>query len=227
MVGRCPHPNVGRAAIASSAYLSAKAPANHADSVVMGTSLPMVWALVSVLRPAHTIWRVLRQEAGVRIMVCLSVGVCGGVAPSANRHVFYSNQRIEGLPFEGGAVCILQTLTQHGSICLCLLAGGVEGEQLRAIVIVVARGEDCVDFVHGDDGSNCQCSMGGGDPSVTVADVDRLGGGSSREGEGATLSECLTVGGRPCHHGVVLLRVGCHDGGEVNGLGVGHRGRLN
>ena len=36
-----------------------------------------------------------------------------------------------------------------------------------------------------------------------------------REGERATLSECLTIGGGSCHHVVVLLSVGCHDGGEV------------
>jgi len=60
---------------------------------------------------------------------------------------------------------------------------------------------------------------------VAVADVPRAGGGSSREGERATLSECLAVGSRPCHHGIVLLSVGCHDGGEVDGLG--HVGRLN
>jgi len=40
-----------------------------------------------------------------------------------------------------------------------------------------------------------------------------------REGEGATFSECLTVGGGSCHHGVVLLSVGCHDGVEIDGLG--------
>ena len=57
--------------------------------------------------------------------------------------------------------------------------------------------------------------------SVPVADVPGGGGGSSREGEGATLSERFTVGGRSCHHLVVLLSVGCHDGGEVDGLGHG------
>ena len=36
-----------------------------------------------------------------------------------------------------------------------------------------------------------------------------------REGERATLSKRLAIGGRPCHHGVVLLSVGCHDGGDV------------
>ena len=40
-----------------------------------------------------------------------------------------------------------------------------------------------------------------------------------REGERATLSERLAIGGRSCHHGVVLLSVGCHDGGDVDGLG--------
>ena len=44
---------------------------------------------------------------------------------------------------------------------------------------------------------------------MPVSGLDRL------VGLGATLSERLTVGGRPCHHGVVLLSVGCHDGGEV------------
>ena len=55
---------------------------------------------------------------------------------------------------------------------------------------------------------------------MAVADVPgarlALSGG---EGERATLSERLAVGGGACHHGVVLLSVGCHDGGEVNGLG--------
>ena len=36
-----------------------------------------------------------------------------------------------------------------------------------------------------------------------------------REGGRATLSMCLTVGSGSCHHLVVLLSVGCHDGGEV------------
>ena len=35
------------------------------------------------------------------------------------------------------------------------------------------------------------------------------------EGERATLSKRLAIGGRSCHHVVVLLSVGCHDGGEV------------
>ena len=53
--------------------------------------------------------------------------------------------------------------------------------------------------------------------SVAVADVPGCGLAlRGREGERATLSECLTVGGRSCHHGVVLLSVGCHDGGEVD-----------
>ena len=51
---------------------------------------------------------------------------------------------------------------------------------------------------------------------MAVADVPGCGLAlRGREGERATLSERLTVGGRPCHHGVVLLSVGCHDGGEV------------
>jgi hypothetical protein len=56
--------------------------------------------------------------------------------------------------------------------------------------------------------------------SVAVADVPgaRLAL-RGREGEGATLSECLTVGSRPCHHLVMLAGVVCHDGGEVDGLG--------
>ena len=40
-----------------------------------------------------------------------------------------------------------------------------------------------------------------------------------REGERATLSERLAIGGRSCHHRIVLLSVGCHDGGDVDGLG--------
>ena len=36
-----------------------------------------------------------------------------------------------------------------------------------------------------------------------------------REGEGATLSERLTVGGGSCLHLIVGCGVGCHDGGEV------------
>jgi hypothetical protein len=53
--------------------------------------------------------------------------------------------------------------------------------------------------------------------SVAVADVPGCGLAlRGREGERATLSECLTVGGRSCHHVVVLLSVGCHDGGEVD-----------
>ena len=64
--------------------------------------------------------------------------------------------------------------------------------------------------------------------SVAVADVPgarlALRGG---EGEGATLSERLTVGGRPCLHLAVAGGVVCHDGGEVD-LGVGHESfRLN
>ena len=52
--------------------------------------------------------------------------------------------------------------------------------------------------------------------SIAVADVPGCGLAlRGREGERATLSERLTVGGRPCHHGVVLLSVGCHDGGKV------------
>ena len=52
--------------------------------------------------------------------------------------------------------------------------------------------------------------------SVAVADVP-VGGLDlrGREGEGATLSERLAIGGGSCHHVVVLLSVGCHDGGEV------------
>jgi len=61
----------------------------------------------------------------------------------------------------------------------------------------------------------------GGDPSVAVADVDGLGGRCSGEGEGATLSERLTVGVGATLHLIVLCSVGCHDGGEVNGLGHG------
>ena len=55
---------------------------------------------------------------------------------------------------------------------------------------------------------------------MAVADVP-VGGldFSSGEGERATLSERLTVGGRPCHHLIVLLSVGCHDGGEVDLFG--------
>jgi hypothetical protein len=52
--------------------------------------------------------------------------------------------------------------------------------------------------------------------SVPIADVPGCGLAlRGREGERATLSECLTVGGRPCHHGVMLAGVVCHDGGEV------------
>ena len=53
--------------------------------------------------------------------------------------------------------------------------------------------------------------------SVAVADVPG-GGGDSRsgEGEGATLDECLTVGGRPCLHLVVFGGVVCQDGGKVD-----------
>jgi len=67
--------------------------------------------------------------------------------------------------------------------------------------------------------------------SVAVADVPgaRLTL-SSGEGEGTTLSERLTVGGGSCHHGVVLLSVGCHDGGEVrcfvHVLSIGSQGVL-
>ena len=53
--------------------------------------------------------------------------------------------------------------------------------------------------------------------SVAVTDVPvaRLAL-RGREGERATLSKRLAIGGRPCHHGVVLLSVGCHDGGDVD-----------
>jgi hypothetical protein len=52
--------------------------------------------------------------------------------------------------------------------------------------------------------------------SVAVADVPGCGLAlRGREGERATLSERLAIGGRLCHHGVVLLSVGCHDGGKV------------
>jgi hypothetical protein len=63
--------------------------------------------------------------------------------------------------------------------------------------------------------------------SVAVADVPvaRLAL-RGREGERATLSECLAVGGRPCLHLVVAGGIVCHDGGEVD-LGVGHGGCLN
>ena len=66
---------------------------------------------------------------------------------------------------------------------------------------------------------------------MAVADVPGRGLDlRGREGEGTTLSECLTVGGRPCHHGVVLLSVGCHDGGEVrcfvHVLSIGSQGVL-
>jgi len=51
---------------------------------------------------------------------------------------------------------------------------------------------------------------------VAVADVPGCGLAlRGREGERATLSERLTVGGRPCHHGVVLTGVVSEDGGEV------------
>ena len=51
-----------------------------------------------------------------------------------------------------------------------------------------------------------------------------------REGERATLSECLAVGGRPCHHGIMLGGVVCHHFGDqlvVSHLGGHGLGRLN
>ena len=55
--------------------------------------------------------------------------------------------------------------------------------------------------------------------SVAVANLPGAGRSSGREGSRATLNECLTISGRSCHHGVVLLSVGCHDGVEIDGLG--------
>jgi len=57
--------------------------------------------------------------------------------------------------------------------------------------------------------------------SVPIAHVPGGGGGIGREGEGATLLECLTVGSGSCLHLIVAGGVVCHDGCEVD-LGVGH-----
>ena len=67
--------------------------------------------------------------------------------------------------------------------------------------------------------------------SVAVADVPVAGLDlRGREGEGTTLGKRLTVGSGSCHHGVVLLSVGCHDGGEVrcfvHALSIGSQGVL-
>jgi len=60
--------NRGRREIASSCQRDAWAPASQDASTVMGTCSPMVCCASSVGRPAHTIWRVVRHEAGVMIM---------------------------------------------------------------------------------------------------------------------------------------------------------------
>ncbi len=60
--------NRGRRAIASACQVAAALPANHTASMVMGRSCPMVCCASSVLRPAHTVWRVVRSVAIEKIM---------------------------------------------------------------------------------------------------------------------------------------------------------------
>ena len=119
-----------------------------------------------------------------------------------------------------------------GSVCraahLLLSKGGTRLHPFDQIVANQESGSnshgDGKKALHGVVG--CWCQYRGATPSVAVADVPVAGLDlRGREGEGATLSECLTVGGRPCHHGTVLLSVSCHDGGEIDGLS--HGGCLN
>ena len=72
----------GRRASASSRQVAAAPPASHTASMVMGRSSPMVCCASSVLRPAHTVWRVVRSVAIEKIMLGRVGGLGGGAAQS-------------------------------------------------------------------------------------------------------------------------------------------------
>ena len=105
----------GRRASASSRQVAAAPPASHTASMVMGRSSPMVCCASSVLRPAHTVWRVVRSVAIEKIMLGRVGGLGGGRRSVAVADVPHGRR--------GGNVLTRQD--RLAAVLFCLQAGGV------------------------------------------------------------------------------------------------------